>query len=93
MREPRMPKGWKFIATTDLAFGNTETKASRFKKDLLFRNMMRTATSLSIEKINEESEALYEKMQEDNRKLLQAFADKKLKSKTAIKKAKALISK
>ena len=47
----------------------------------------------SAEELNKESEELYLKKLNDETQLLQAYNDKKLKSKTLIRKAKALANK
>ena len=98
MRELRMPKGWIHVATNDMSFGNSETKQERVKREQRFNNAIRaikverpeydletgktTATNLMKEGAAAHAEKVARK-----ESLMQAFNDKKLKSKSLIKEA------
>lgn len=90
MRTIRMSKGWTLVGTNALEFGNTETRQERARREQKFNNAIRNAQSVTIEQMKKESEKLFDAKNAENVQLLQAFNDKKLKSKALIKKAKAL---
>lgn len=90
MRTMRMPKGWTLVGTNALEFGNTETRQERIRREQKFNNAIRNAKSQSVEDMKKESDKLFDAKNADNAQLLQAFKDKKLKSKALIKRAKAL---
>lgn len=86
----RMPKGWVLVGTNAMEYGDTETRREKIRRQQKFDNAIRNITKRSAEKMEEDSEKSYKAQVAENEKLLQAFKDKKLKSKAAIKKAKAL---
>lgn len=87
-----MPKGWTLFGTNALEFGNTETRQERVRREARFANAIRNTpvNKMTEEEAKEHSEKLFEAKQMSNAQLLQAFKEKKLKSKKLIKKAKAL---
>lgn len=90
MKIMRMPKGWTLVGTNALEFGNTETRQERIRREQKFNNAIRNVKSQSVEDMKKESDELFDAKNAENAQLLQAFKDKKLKSKALIKKAKAL---
>lgn len=90
MRTMRMSKGWTLVGTNSLEFGNTETRQERVRRERKFNNAINNAKSITVEEMKKESEKLFDTKNAENVQLLQAFKDKKLKSKALIKKAKAL---
>lgn len=90
MKTMRMPKGWILVGTNDLGFGNTETRQERVRREQKFNNAIRNIKSQTVEEMKKESDKLFDAKNAENAQLLQAFKDKKLKSKALIKKAKAL---
>lgn len=90
MKTMRMSKGWTLVGTNALEFGNTETRQERVRRERKFNNAINNAKSITVEEMKKESEKLFDTKNAENVQLLQAFKDKKLKSKALIKKAKAL---
>lgn len=90
MKTMRMSKGWTLVGTNALEFGNTETRQERVRRERKFNNAINNAKSITVEEMKKESEKLFDAKNAENVQLLQAFKDKKLKSKVLIKKAKAL---
>ena len=86
----RMPKGWVLVGTNAMEYGDTKTRREKIRRQQKFDNAIRNITKRSAKKMEEDSEQSYKAQVAENEKLLQAFKDKKLKSKAAIKKAKAL---
>ena len=78
-----MAKGWK----TAFTINGSITEATTNKQEHHFNNTIRNIKSLTIEELKAESDTAYtnKKIAEEN--LLLAFEQKKLKSKTAIKRA------
>lgn len=104
MRDLRMPSGWVHIATNDMAFGNTETKAERVRREQRFNNAIRSIKSdkpVYNEKENtftpvnliEEGKAAAAAKDARKAGLVEAFKNKKLKSKALIKEAKGYVKK
>lgn len=85
-----MSKEWKLFATNSTNFGNMETKEDRIRREHKFNNVIRNVETLSVDKLKEESDKLFDKRNQNNAELILAFKEKKLKSKKLIKKAKAL---
>lgn len=89
-----MAKEWKLMGTNAVEFGNTRTKDEK-RKDFMrktkrFNRLMATTKVRSYDKMVEDVEKSYNTKIKENADLLQAFADKKLKSKTLIKQAQGL---
>lgn len=82
-----MAKGWISLTTVNTAPKSAETAAQRRQRDRSFSNLIRNTKSLSVEDLKKQSDELYAKQRAEEDKLLQAFAEKKVKSKTAIKQA------
>lgn len=82
-----MAKGWTSLITINTAPKSAETAAQRRQRDKSFSNLIRNTKSLSVEDLKKQSDELYAKQRAEEDKLLQAFAEKKVKSKTAIKQA------
>ena len=104
MRDYRAPKGWIHMGTNDMAFGNTETKQERVRREQKFNNAIRAlkhdrpeydakldkATPVALMKEGDAAAAA-KKARKDN--LMLAFSEKKLKSKTLIKEAQGYAKK
>ena len=86
----RMSKGWILVGTTMPGFGNTETKRERIKRMQKFDIAIHNLSKRSEEEMKEDAEKTFLSKRANDAQLLQAFNEKKLKSKTAIKKAKVL---
>lgn len=89
-----MAKEWRLIGTNASEFGDIRTwkekKRDAARQMKTFNRLMAKTEVRSYEKMTEDAERAYDiKMKEDTA-LLQAFVDKKLKSKALIKKAKNL---
>ena len=81
-----MSKEWKHFATiNDLSHSLSTKEIARKEKN--FNNAIHNEKTLSVEKLKKHYEELYEKKLQEENNLLEAFKEKKLKSKTAIKKA------
>ena len=88
-----MPKGWKTIPTiNDLEIATETTKAyNKRVKSMLDKVVVYKGTEEDIaKKIKQHQEEVFEKQQIEENKLLDAFTNKKLKSKAAIKRARGL---
>ena len=90
MKNIRMAKGWTLVGTNAMDFGDTKTRRDKIRRQQRFDKAIRNLTVRSAEKMEEDAEKSYKERSVENDKLLKAYADKKLKSKAAIKKAKAL---
>ena len=77
-----MAKGWSTIYTN-----KDTTPATTIKAERHFNNTIRNTPSLPVEKLKANSEAAYVKKIAEEDKLLDAFDNKLLKSKNAIKQA------
>lgn len=81
-----MAKGWSNFATiNDLS--NSLSKQEKIKREQRFNDAIRNTKTLSVEALKQHSDELYDKQMAEDEKLLQAFTDKKVKSKTAIRRA------
>lgn len=85
-----MAKGWKLVATSALDYGNTETRQEKIRRFHKFDNLIRNTLTEKEEILRKQSEKRFLKAKAEEEQLLQAFRDKKLKSKALIKRAKAL---
>lgn len=89
-----MAKGWNLVGTNAMEFGDTRTRDEKrrdaARQNRTFNRLMATTKVRSYEKMVEDAEKSYNAKQTENAALLQAFAEKKLKSKALIKQAKAL---
>lgn len=89
-----MAKGWSLWGTNALEFGDTRTREEKrrdaARQAKAFNRLMATTKVRSYEKMVEDAEKAYNTKQAENAALLQAFADKKLKSKALIKQAQGL---
>ena len=81
-----MAKGWTTVETIYSLKNSPETRAEKWRKARLFEKMM-AGPKLSVEEIRKRSVELYNKNKAEEDSLLQAFADKRLKSEKAIKQA------
>jgi len=84
-----MAKGWKTIQNINITSSIT-TEDARMKRNQNFKNAIHNVKSYTAEELKKYSDALYDKKQADDERLLNAFEGKRLKSKEAIKKAIAL---
>lgn len=82
-----MAKGWITIETVNSIKKNAETPAQKQRRLRNMDNLTRNIKRLSIEELKKNSEELYQKQRAEEDKLLQAFAEKRVKSKAAIKQA------
>ena len=102
MRELRMPQGWVHIGTNALEFGNSETKADKIRREKKFNNAIRStkvtkpvmvetkgAITFVAQDLIKEGEAAAVAKANRKANLMSAFAEKKLKSKSLIREAKA----
>lgn len=83
--EKRMPKGWTHVST-NANITRTETKGKKQRAAKIIRN----TCSKSYEDLKKEANAAYEVAEVRKADLLQAYEDKKLKSKALIKEAQAI---
>jgi len=82
-----MAKGWTRIETIYSLKNSPETIAERRRKTKLFNKMMATTPTLPASELKKRSNELYNKKKAEEDNLLQAYADKRLKSEKAIKQA------
>lgn len=89
-----MAKGWSLVGTNALEFGDIRTREEKkqdaARQSKAFNRLMAKTKVRSYEKMIEDAEKTYNTKQAEDAALLQAFADKKLKSKTLIKQAQGL---
>lgn len=83
--EKRMPKGWTHVST-NVNTTKTETRGKEQRAAKIIKN----TRSKSYEDLKKESNAAYEAAEARKANLLQAYEDKKLKSKALIKEAQAI---
>lgn len=83
--EKRMPKGWTHVST-NVNTTKTETRGKEQRAAKIIKN----TRSKSYEDLKKESNAAYEAVEARKADLLQAYEDKKLKSKALIKEAQAI---
>ena len=83
--EKRMPKGWTHVST-NVNITKTETRGKEQRAAKIIKN----TRSKSYEDLKKESNAAYEAAEARKADLLQAYEDKKLKSKALIKEAQAI---
>ena len=89
-----MAKGWNLVGTNAMEFGDTRTRDEKrrdtARQTKAFNRLMAKTKVRSFGDMVKDAEKTYDAKQAENAALLQAFADKKLKSKALIKQAKAL---
>ena len=86
-----MARGWNTVSTNSNETKTfSERKRASVRQAKLVNRMLAKTPSLSYEKLQEESENSYKVKIAEDASLLQAFNDKKLKSKALINRAKAL---
>ena len=85
-----MANTWKKISTVNDVPVSTETAQEKFKRERSFKNATHNVRSLSLEDMKKHSDELFAKKQAEDANLLDAFEQKKLKSKVVIKKATQL---
>ena len=83
--EKRMPKGWTHVST-NVNITKTETRGKEQRAAKIIKN----TRSKSYEDLKKEANAAYEVVEARKADLLQAYEDKKLKSKALIKEAQAI---
>lgn len=89
-----MAKGWKVVGSNALELTHMETTRETLRKEWRNFDIIRhTPKSTDEEATKKEIRELYEKRQADNAQLIQAYNDKKLKSKKLVKRARHLIKK
>jgi len=77
-----MAKGWKTVFTI-----NGDNKNQLSNSDSRFNKIIRNTKSLSCDELKKESAEIFEKNKAEDVSILSAFEEKKLKSKTLIKRA------
>ena len=80
-----MAKGWTHFASINEA--TTPDKRTVIKNEQGFSKLIKNTKKLSVLDLKKESENLFDKQVAEDDKLLDAFVNKRLKSKAAIKKA------
>jgi hypothetical protein len=89
-----MAKGWTLVGTNALGYGDTRTRDERKRDEMRqvrsFNRAMRTTKVRSYDKMVEDADKTFDAKQSADAALLQAFAEKKLKSKALIKQAQGL---
>lgn len=83
-------KDWKLIATNDPGYIDSETRAEKDRRFKKFDNVLRNMNRTSFDSLVEEANQAFKEQVMYNEQLLQAYDDKKLKSKVLIKKARIL---
>ena len=81
-----MAKGWKSVGNNAITIEKVSRK-DRINKDKKFSNLIRNTKSLRSFDLKKEGEDLYERRILEEDKLLDAFENKLVKSKNAIKQA------
>lgn len=81
-----MSKKWKTIKTINYTPKNL-SKEESVKQDQNFAKLIKNTKTLSVKDLKTESKALYATKLAEEDKLIEAFDNKKLKSKEAIKRA------
>lgn len=79
-----MSKGWTNISTVN------DIEKTEFKGNKAFEKLMSKTPKRDLEQLKEHNESSFEKQKTEEDKLLDAFTNKKLKSKAAIKRAHGL---
>jgi len=79
-----MAKGWKNIPTVN------DVEKTEFKGNKVFERLMSKTPKRNLDELKEHNDKAFEKQKAEDDKLLDAFANKKLKSKAAIKRARSL---
>jgi hypothetical protein len=87
-----MSKTWNLIGTNALGFGVDETREEKLRRERKFSNVIHNTPKLSLAKLVEKADKDNDIKVAETAQLLQAYNDKKLKSKTLIKQAKTLKS-
>ena len=82
-----MAKNWIKITTVNDTPVVAETAQEKFRRQRSFQNAAQNMKSLTSEEIKKHSEELFVKKQSEDVRLLDAFEQKKLKSKAAIDRA------
>lgn len=81
-----MAKGWTKVKTVN----DVERKKMTGKDLNDFNMLVKNTKTLTAPQLKKQSEELYERQQAEDTKLLDAYEDKRVKSKTAIKRAQYL---
>ena len=89
MKDKRMPKGWVLVGTSDLSYGENHDRHEIFKREQKFRNVNRNIPRRSVEEMEKEAVEAYIANEAYKEQLLDAFNEKRLKSKNLIKQAKS----
>lgn len=89
-----MAKGWTLVGTNASEFGDTRTREEKrrdaARQSKAFNCLMAKTKMRSYEEMVKDAKKAYNTKQAEDAALLQAFADKKLKSKGLIKQAQRL---
>lgn len=88
-----MAKNWKEIGNNGLYMYSNETQQEKDRRMRKFDNVIRNTVRLKEDELIAKTTESYEKQEVQKSRLLKAYADKKLKSKDLIKKAKGLTRK
>jgi hypothetical protein len=87
-----MSKTWILIGTNALGFGVNETREEKLRREKKFSTAIHNTPKLSLAKLVAKADKDNDIKVAETAQLLQAYNDKKLKSKTLIKQAKTLKS-
>ena len=82
-----MAKGWKTLETVNDTPKSNKTQQEKNRDRTRADNFIRSVKSLSEDELKKEAKLLYEQQQSANEALLDAFENKRLKSKNLIKQA------
>lgn len=88
-----MAKNWKEVGNNALGTGAKETEQEKYRRMRRFDNAIRNLVKLKEDELIAKTAESYEEREAQKAQLLQAYADKRLKSKDLIKKAKGLTRK
>jgi hypothetical protein len=90
MQAKRMSKNWIWLGDNLDQWSNSETELEKNKREQKFRNAIKMITKRDEAEMIKNSELTAIKRNEYNAQLLEAFNNKKLKSKKIIKQAQLL---
>ena len=81
---------WTLVGTNALGFGDQETKEQKARRMQKFDNMIRNTNVKTEEELKKDADKAFKAEQERKDALVAAYDAKKLKSKDAIKEARAI---
>lgn len=81
-----MAKNWTRISTVNDII-NAETAAQKQHREQAFSNAIKNVKTMDLESLKEHSDKIFSEKKAEDESLLEAFDNKKLKSKALIKRA------